>query len=389
MSKTETTTAADDPRTKLAFSTRQGRTISVAITTVAALVILAAVCAIAWLVAVFLQSFSSVFLPVALGAVGALVFRPYYDLLHTRLHLPVILTVVVIFVTVIAPVVAFLWFFGSMLVSQLVSLVSHGPEWFHQGRLWLEQELPHIKELLGSSGVGDQIEGAIRGQQQTIVDALKSLGPAALDAGLGVLGKVGDLLAWVVLPVYFAYFLTVPGVRLDADRFLPFFKPDVRKDIEYMVQEFLNIIVAFFRGQLIIALLQGLLFAVGFTLVGLQYGFVLGLVLGFLNIIPYLGSMVGLAITVPLSLVQPGGGAQLCILTLVVFVVVQQIESWILTPKIMGDRTGLHFIAIMIAIFFWGAALGGILGMILAIPLTAFLASMWRLAREKYIPEAA
>ena len=53
----------------------------------------------------------------------------------------------------------------------------------------------------------------------------------------------------------------------------------------------------------------------------------------------------------------------------------------------MGDRTGLHFMAIIIAVFFWGSALGGILGMILAIPLTAFLVSFWRLAKEKYIPE--
>ena len=70
-----------------------------------------------------------------------------------------------------------------------------------------------------------------------------------------------------------------------------------------------------------------------------------------------------------------------------VYVVVQLIEGYVLTPKIMGDRTGLPAIAIIIAIFFWGTALGGILGMILAIPLTAFLASMWRLAKDKYITE--
>ena len=71
----------------------------------------------------------------------------------------------------------------------------------------------------------------------------------------------------------------------------------------------------------------------------------------------------------------------------VVFVVVQMIEGYILTPKIMGDRTGLHPVAIIIAIFFWGSALGGISGMILAIPLTAFLVVFWRLAREKYVHE--
>jgi predicted PurR-regulated permease PerM len=72
---------------------------------------------------------------------------------------------------------------------------------------------------------------------------------------------------------------------------------------------------------------------------------------------------------------------------LVVLAIVQAVEGYVLTPKIMGDRTGLHPMVIIFAVFFWGAALGGILGMILAIPLTAFLVVFWRLAKEKYIPE--
>jgi predicted PurR-regulated permease PerM len=71
----------------------------------------------------------------------------------------------------------------------------------------------------------------------------------------------------------------------------------------------------------------------------------------------------------------------------VVFTIVQLIESYFLTPKIMGDKTGLHPMAIIVAIFFWGSALQGILGMILAIPLTAFLVVFWRLAKERYIDE--
>ena len=72
---------------------------------------------------------------------------------------------------------------------------------------------------------------------------------------------------------------------------------------------------------------------------------------------------------------------------LAVIGVVQAIESYLLTPKIMGDATGLHPMAIIIAMFFWGTAFGGILGMIMAIPLTAFGVVFWRLAREKYIQE--
>ena len=96
---------------------------------------------------------------------------------------------------------------------------------------------------------------------------------------------------------------------------------------------------------------------------------------------------VGLGVALPLALLQPDGGWVRVGLVLVVFAIVQTIEAYFLTPKIMGDRTGLHPMAIIVAIFFWGTALSGILGMILAIPLTAFLVVFWRLAKEKYVRE--
>ena len=97
--------------------------------------------------------------------------------------------------------------------------------------------------------------------------------------------------------------------------------------------------------------------------------------------------MIGLAIALPTALLQDGGGWGLAIWVGVVFAVVQMIEGYILTPRIMGKTTGLHPMAIMVALFFWGSAFGGLLGMILAIPLTAFLVVFWRLMKSKYIQE--
>ena len=74
-------------------------------------------------------------------------------------------------------------------------------------------------------------------------------------------------------------------------------------------------------------------------------------------------------------------------LVLGAMMVVQLIEGYYLTPKVMGDRTGLHPLTIIVALFFWGTAFDGLAGMILAIPLTAFLVVFWRLARDKYIKE--
>ena len=166
---------------------------------------------------------------------------------------------------------------------------------------------------------------------------------------------------------------------------LPFLKPETAKDAIHLIREFFNLIAIFFRGQILIALIQGTLFAIGFSLAGLKYGAVLGFALGFLNIVPYLGSMVGLSVCLPLAWFQTGGGATLLIVVIVIFCLVQLIEGYYLTPKIMGKATGLNPLAIIVGIFFWGTALDGILGMILAIPLTAFVVVFWRLAREKYI----
>ncbi len=369
------------------FSERQARTIAAAITTVSALVILLAIGALGWLAALFLRAFSGVFLPLAVGAVAALVCRPYYEWLHERLRLPAAAAVLVVFLSVLGPLTAFVLFFGAILVGQLVSLTALLPEWWELLRLWVMQRVPEVAELIERSGAGERLRGTAESQLSTVLQGIQSVGFQALTAGLGLARGVGALLGWAVVPVYFAYFLTSRGVRVDADRLLPFLKSETRRDVMYLGQEFVDISVAFFRGQLVIAFLQGLMFAAGFSLVGLRYGFVIGLLLGLLNVIPYLGSIIGLGIALPLALFQEGGGLVPCALVLAVFAIVQQIEGWLLTPKIMGDRTGLHFMAIIVAIFFWGTALGGILGMILAIPLTAFLASLWRLAREKYIPE--
>jgi len=370
----------------LKFTERQSRTIAAAITTLSALVILVVVGLLGWLAASFLRAFSGVFLPLTVGAVAALVSRPYYDWLRNSARLGMTLAVVAVFLSALIPLGLFGWFFGRIVLDQLVGLVAQAPAWWDAVEAWLEDQTPRATALLDGPS-GQQVGELITSQQEALLGWLQSLGNQVVAASLGFARGIGTLLSWVITPVYFAYFLTAAGIRFDTEKVLPFLKPDTRNDVKYLVLEFIEIVVVFFRGQMLIAFLQGILYAVGFTAIGLRYGFVIGLVLGLLNVIPYLGSIIGLAIAIPLALAQPDGDLTLIGLTLVVFIVVQQIEGWYLTPKIMGNRTGLHFMAIIVAIFFWGTALGGILGMILAIPLTAFLASLWRLARQKWIAE--
>jgi predicted PurR-regulated permease PerM len=207
----------------------------------------------------------------------------------------------------------------------------------------------------------------------------------------GLLGLFTQITFLAVIPIYLFYFLSSNRNLLDdLDRELGFLSDSLREDVVFLLREFVGILVAFFRGQLLIGLLMGIGYAIGFSLSGLKFGITLGLLFGLLNIVPYLGSIVGVCVTLLVAYFQPDGIAEsgewnVLFSCAASFVIVQVIESYYLTPKIMGQQTGLHPVVVIVSIFFWGTALGGILGMIFGIPLTAFIIIAWRLLCRKYL----
>ena len=206
----------------------------------------------------------------------------------------------------------------------------------------------------------------------------------------GLLGLFAKITYLAIIPIYLFYFLgSNRNLIDDLEKELTFLSESLREDVIFLLREFVGILVAFFRGQLLIGLLMGVGYAIGFSISGLKFGIALGLFFGLLNIVPYLGSIVGIVTTLVVAYLQPDGIAQTGEWTILIgcgvsFAVVQLIESYYLTPKIMGQQTGLHPVVVIVSIFFWGTALGGILGMIFGIPLTAFLIIAWRLLCRKY-----
>ena len=325
---------------ELNLSERQRTAVAAALTIVATAVILCAIGAVAWLASAFVREFSAVFLPLAVAAVLALVFHPEYEWLSARM--PKALALVVVFLSILVPFVAFGWFFGEKLVGQVADLIRYAPELWGKIAHAAQERWPSIRTFFQENALGMRITEAMKGQEGTLLSALQVVGKGALGGVWGFLKGIGALFAWAVTPVYFAFFLMADprgsGKKVDLATVLPFLKEETRNDVVYLIQEFVDILVAFFRGQLIIAFFQGVLFAIGFSVVGLKYGLVLGLALGFLNIIPYLGSIVGLSIGLPLAMFQPGGGVKTVVAVLITFTVVQMIEGYVLTPRIMGEQ---------------------------------------------------
>ncbi len=369
---------------QIELSSQQKKLVAAGVTILAAAISIAALVILLVYLVRFFQAFSHVFLPLAVASIAATMLSPWYEWLRARMPMPIAL--ILVFLSIIAPMGAVVTLFGALIAGQITELVDQLPIWWANMINWFAEHRPNI-ERIKNTELFNQVGDALRTTDGPMIALGKYIVAKTISAGSGLTSGIVSLAGWVIVPVYLALFLMMPRIhpRSLTTEHLPFFKPETARDVIYLIGEFFNLVAIFFRGQILIALIQGILFAIGFSLAGLKYGAVLGFVLGFLNIVPYLGSMVGLSVCLPLAWFQTGGGATLLIVVIAIFCLVQLIEGYYLTPKIMGKATGLNPLAIIVGIFFWGTALDGILGMILAIPLTAFVVVFWRLAREKYI----
>lgn len=337
----------------------------------------------------FIGEFSGVIWPIATAGILALILRPVVTLFQRRLKLRRLSAVVLLYGLFVLVVAGVLFAFAPAVISQVIDFIAYLPDLWQSTLKWGEVHFPEWLGIARRYLENPAIKSALETVTQQAQDLVAQFAPSLKQAGAGIFGFFGFVASLAIIPVYLFFFLlsgTDDPVKKLPEH-LTFLKQEHRDDIMFLLREFLGIIVAFFRGQILIGLIMGVLLAVGFSIAGLRFGLALGLLVGLLNIVPYLGSILGLSVVIPLALLQPGGGIGLVGLCLGVFVAVQLVEGWVLTPRIMGQQTGLHPVAIIFAVFFWGHAFGGVLGMLLAVPLTAFFVTAWRLARWKYFPD--
>lgn len=365
----------------------QKRIVATAITGVALALIFFLILAIFSGVGKFLSTFSSVIWPLAVATILTLLLKPLVQTFEKWLRLRRIYSILILYGLIILIIVGTAVLFVPLIVGQAISLIESIPVIYQKLILQLNEAVPGWQTFVEEKMSTDNLNQFSEQLMSVLKNLLAASGGALKVFGQGLVGAISWTVAVAIIPVYLFYFLqfeedAVPHLR----DFLPFLKKDHQDDVLFLVREFVGMIVAFFRGQMLIALIMGILMGFGFTLAGLESGFFIGLTLGLLNLIPYLGTMLGVSIALPLGYFQPDGGWLVLLWVIVVMILVQLIEGWILTPKIMGDQTGLHPVMIIFSVFFWGIALNGLLGMILAIPLSAFIVTFWRLARAKYVP---
>lgn len=364
---------------------KQLRVIWFALTGLAVATVIALIVAAVWGLGRVLDLLSPVLWPLAIAAVLACLLSPLVDFFESR-KIPRARAIILVFVMAFALVLAVLASVIPQVVVETEQLASKVPEYSErlQTRInefiaqppeFLRHFLPSPQSATASDAntAGNQGNSALASATDWLTGSLPEMGSWLLGRIAKVASGFGLLAGLVLIPVYAFYFLLEKrGIETRWKDYLPLQDSRAKDEVVFVLDSIKQYLVAFFRGQVLVAMCDAVLYTIGFLIVGVNYAFLLGFAAVFLTMIPFLGAIVICITALTLAFVQYGDW-QHPALVLVVFAVVQSLEGLVISPKIMGDRVGLHPLAIIIAVMAGTTLLGGILGGILAIPLAAAL----------------
>lgn len=398
-------------------SPKQVRILWLALTGLAIAVLVGLIVCLVWGIGKVVQIMSPVLWPLAVAGVLAYLLDPIVDYLErrgwrrTRAILGVFFIAFLVVATLLASVI-------PQIVVQTRELASNAPEYATQ----LQKRLA---DLVENSALQRFVESAsprprltplpetvtVTNEQgevvmqvltntpapassnaaattQTNSPSLLAFGPETIQSATSLIPKAGKWLAgqatrvasWfgvliglALVPIYAFYLLLEKrGIEASWTHYLPLADSKLKEELVFILRSINEYLIAFFRGQVLVAICDAVLYTVGFLIIGLPYAVLLGFAAIFLTLIPFLGAIVLCVAAVIIALVQFGDWLH-PVYVLAVFAVVQSLEGVVIAPKIMGDRVGLHPLTIIIAVMVGTTLLGGLLGGILAIPLTAVL----------------
>ncbi len=203
-------------------------------------------------------------------------------------------------------------------------------------------------------------------------------------SALGPVGQaLGFLLGFGFVPIYVYYFLADrEHITHHWHELVPMRRSSLRDEVVSVLAEINTSLVCYFRGQIVVAGCNGMLTFIGLWAIGIPYSLVLGIITGALSIVPFLGIIASIIPAVLLGFLSAKNDPTLQwlrpVLVLAVFAVVQMTESMFITPRVQSHSTGLHPLAIILGILFWSMLLPGLLGPIVAVPLTCAVVVLLR-----------
>lgn len=207
--------------------------------------------------------------------------------------------------------------------------------------------------------------------EQALPDVVEKLWDILKKSIGGFLGVTGFLLSLILVPIYLFFLLNEkPRIQRRWKEYLPLRASPFRDEVADVLSEINRYVTAYFRGQLLVCLVDGILIGTALTLFGLNFAPLIGALVVVLTMVPYIGIIICWVPAVLIAAFQWGDWTHPIIVT-VIFIVIQNLEGMFYAPRIVGNYVGLHPMTVIVSIFAWGLIIGGVIGPLLAVPLTA------------------
>jgi len=335
-----------------------------------------------WLIAIFfagwvLYLLAPVLTPFVASALLAYMGDPFADRLQ-KLKLPRSLAVVAVFLITFVVLALLLLLIGPLIAAQVGALFDALPDMMHR----IEREwLPKILELINVEGGDDVGFGPFLARYSEMVGSWSG------KVLLGV-SKSGGAVVTAVLSLFLIPIITFYMLR-DWDLIVAhlgaLIPASQRDTVVKLASDSDEVLGAFLRGQILVMMALAFIYSLGLSLVGVKFAVAIGVVAGLISFVPYLGFVFGIALAGMTVALEPEP-LWLLVGVVATFSIAQFIEGSFLTPKLVGDRIGLHPVIIIFAVAA-GGQLFGFFGILLALPAAAVLSVLVRFAFDRYLKE--
>ena len=329
-------------------------------------------------VCVLLYLLGPILTPFIISALLAWLGDPIADRLESW-RFPRALAVAVVFLGTFIVIGLLVLLIAPMVGREVTELSARGPQFF----AWYDKVLtPWLSGHLHIDADRlriDNLSAMITGNSDTVGQVLGNT--------FTTLSHSGGILFTLAITVLLVPVITFYWLR-DWDIFKARIKTLLPRDQAAMIAAILHdcekVLAAFFRGQLLVMVALAFIYGVGLSIVGLQGGLAIGIIAGLLGFVPYLGITVGVILALLAAVLQTAGSSWLPLYVLIVFAIGQGMESFVLTPRLVGGRIGLHPVLVIFAILA-GGKLFGFVGVLLALPVAAACTVFVHHAHARYL----
>jgi len=283
--------------------------------------------------------------------------------------------VIAAFFTLLIGIILALW---PILQSQIASAAETLPKTIAGLRPWLNQVLQGLSDNFGVS-LGGDVDGILGSFSEQILGQVQTGASSLLKGGLALF----NILSLVLISPVVAFYLLRDWDLIVAkiNSWLPPKRASVIRQLSSNVD---TVLAGFVRGQLLVSTAMGVLYSVGWMLTGLDFAIILGVLAGVMSFIPFVGALFAAGVAVAMGIGQWGLDPIQLGMVAGVFLVVQTIESGFLTPRLIGERVGLHPVWVLFAVFAGGEVMGFV-GVLIAVPTAAAIAVLVRYSIDQYL----